>query len=467
MKKLSFVLIAVLGAIVLIGCPASATPDPSSTNGVLDSTFGIGGFVVDDGAAGGDPLGGPYNDYGYSIGLDSEGNIYVAGNSSNGTNTDMIVWKYNSDGIPDSGFGTNGIVVSQGAAGGDGGDGGSSITFDSDDNIYVTGSSYNGTDTDMVVWKYNSSGVLDTSFSGDGIVSNNNAAGGAAGTDSGAGIVLDSAGYICVTGRSYNGSNFDMATWKYSTGGLLYSDFNLSGNMSPGSSGIVISDNAAGGWLGDDQGNAIASDSNGNIYVAGQSKNEGYFDMVIWKYKSNGALDTNFGVDGIVVHNNAAGGDGNDYGYALALDSDGNIYVTGRSHNGYNFDTVIWKYNSSGSLDTSFDNDGLLVYPSGGAGEAIAVDSEGNIYVSGIIWYGTNADMIIWKYKSNGLPDTAFGNNGIVTHNNAAGGIEGHIYDFGFSIALDSADQIYVAGYGDSGSSATGENYDMVIWKYH
>jgi len=58
----------------------------------------------------------------------------------------------------------------------------------------------------------------------------------------------------------------------------------------------------------------------------------------------SGVLDSTFGGRGYVVHNNAAGGNGNDRGKSIYVDSSGKIYVTGESYNGSNYDMVIWRY---------------------------------------------------------------------------------------------------------------------------
>jgi hypothetical protein len=56
-----------------------------------------------------------------------------------------------------------------------------------------------------------------------------------------------------------------------------------------------------------------------------------------------GVLDTTFDSDGIVVHDNAAGGNSHDLGNSIYVDNTGKIYVTGTSY-GSNADMVIWKY---------------------------------------------------------------------------------------------------------------------------
>jgi uncharacterized delta-60 repeat protein len=78
-------------------------------------------------------------------------------------------------------------------------------------------------------------------------------------------------------------------------------------------------------------GNSIYVDSNGKIYVTGYSNSSSNYDMVIWRYNSNGTLDTSFGNNGIVVHHNAAGGNYDDGGNSIYVDNNGKIYVTGYS----------------------------------------------------------------------------------------------------------------------------------------
>lgn len=127
------------------------------------------------------------------------------------------------------------------------------------------------------------------------------------------------------------------------------------------------------------------------------------------------ALDTTFGDNnGIVVHHNAAGGNSFDNGQSIVQDSLDRLYVTGNSY-GSQHDMVIWRYTSAGNLDTTF------------GGDINPVD---------------------------GIPD------GFVVHHGAAGGIISQ--DYGRSITLDSVGRVYVAGW----STNAAGNVDMVIWRY-
>jgi len=206
---------------MLSGCGGGGT-NPSATVsvnpgalGILDTSFNNVGFVSHDSAAGGTGV-----DVAESVVIDANGKIVVAGYSSNGLNYDMTLWRYNSDGSLDTGFNGVGYVTHDGAAGGSGADAGVSVTIDANAKIVVAGYSFNGTDSDMTLWRYNSNGTLDTSFNTTGYVSHDNAAGGA-GNDRGNALVIDTDGKIVVAGYSSNGADFDMALWRYNSNGTL------------------------------------------------------------------------------------------------------------------------------------------------------------------------------------------------------------------------------------------------------
>jgi uncharacterized delta-60 repeat protein len=340
--------------------------------------------------------------------------------------------------------------------------------------IFVAGAGPNTnptiTRTSMYLWKYTAAGSPDTGFgnnSGIAIWDNPNGADSAA---SAYGVTLDSNGNIYVAGYTMDGlppnpapDVRQMAIWKFYPNGTPYTPFN--------NGGIVLKTGTLGG--NSDYGYDIAIDDLLNIYVTGMSAG----DMVVWKYDQNGALDTSFGGgNGYFSHGNAAGGNNLDGGYAISLDSGGNIYVTGHSvGSGTYDDMVVWKLTPDGELDTSFGGgDGFIVDASAAganssdAGRDIIVDDTGKIYVTGYssaidpIGTGTitHRDMVIWKLNNDGSFDNTFNSNGIVVDKSAAGG---SIYanDAGEGISLDSSGNIYVTGW-----SAGNVGNDIILWKY-
>ena len=174
----------------------------------------------------------------------------------------------------------------------------------------------------------------------------------------------------------------------------------------------------------------MAVDSSGNIYVTGYYDsnpttiynsdggtfgtlpNSGIYDVFITKYNTNGTAQWA----------TRLGGTGSDYGYSMAVDSSGNIYVTG-----YYDSNPTTIYNSDGgtfgTLTNSGSNDVFIVkYNTSGIaqwatrlggtgndiGNSVASDSSGNIYVTG--YYGSNPLTI---YNSNGGTFGTLTNSGI------------------------------------------------------
>ncbi|KJU87622.1 hypothetical protein MBAV_000186 [Candidatus Magnetobacterium bavaricum] len=307
------------------------------------------------------------------------------GSSVNSSGTmNMVIWRYNSDGTLDTTFGNNGSVISNGLA-----DFGFSMTIDSNQKILVTGLGFYSSDAiSMVIWRYNSNGTLDTTFGNNGKVVSNVADGGSAtggSVDMGASMAIDSNQKILVTGLSADSSdNYGMVIWRYNSNGTLDTTF--------GTNGIVVAD---GGSV--DIGHSITIDSNQKILVTGIGLNStSYKDMVIWRYNNNGTLDTTFGTNGIVVNSNAAGGDST--GGSITTDSSGRILVTGH---GKNFaggrDTLVWRYNSDGTLSSMSDLRSGAHGMNVDGGSSITIDSNGRILVTGATDLMGNANMTIWR----------------------------------------------------------------------
>ncbi len=321
------------------------------SNGNLCTNFGTGGMAHNN-------VGGGYSfDEGHSLTVDpSLGRILVTGNSWNDVGGyEMVTWCYDSNGNLCTNFGTGGIVVSDGAAGGYD-DEGHSLTVDpSSGRILVTGYGKNALgNNDVVIWCYDSNGNLCINFGtgGNGFVVSGIATGGD-GHDYGNSIALDSSHRILITGSSQFASNVspDMVIWRYLSIGILDTDpTNGFGPVDQGTGlrkGFVAYNSTEGMNLySDDGGMSITLDSSDRILVTGYGENltQGLTDMAIWRYLPDGTLDTDFGTGGIVTHNSAAGGGDFDVGNSITLDSLGRILVTGYSTAIGDQDMVIWRY---------------------------------------------------------------------------------------------------------------------------
>ncbi len=421
------------------------------SSGELDPTFYNSGFLALNNAAGGND-----DDFIYGIAKDYNDRIIAVGSSVNSLgNTDLVVWRFTSDGVLDTSFSGDGKMTHDNAAGGNSDDVGYGVAISGANEIYITGYSINGAgNRDMVVWKLTSSGALDTSFNTTGVFVHDGAAGGNL-QDQGQKIALMSNGSVVVAGFSdQNLTNRDMAVWKLTSSGALDTSFNTTG--------YVTDDGAAGG--NNEWANSLKIDASNNIYVAGQAETMATsFDMALWKFTTNGALDTSFNSTGIYTQGNIAGGNGIDVATDLVFDSEGSIYVSGYSLNSSgNNDMVVWKFNTSGTLNTDFNATGIVMFDVssvfGGAINDIAhsllIDSQGKIVVVGT----GNDDLVLWRFNTNGELDTSFNVDGFFSHDSAAGGFG---TDSGVSILQDPLNRLYIGGFSRNSSG----NFDAVIWR--
>lgn len=289
----------------------------------LDTGFNTTGFndAVPPGSTG--------DDVANAIAVDSQGRIVVAGYSVQGANGfDMAVWRFLPNGTLDTTFNGDGFYVTGTTAA----EMGRALVIDGSDNIYVAGSSGG----DISVWKLlGTTGNLDPSFNATGqyIYAS------AAGNDEAQAVTLDSSGRTVVAGFINNGADNDAFLLRLTPAGAPDASF--------GTSGIATFAALAGGTAGEDAFAALKIDAQGRIVAAGWSLGAGAngMDMALVRVTASGALDTSFAGDGIVTSHGAAGGTGDDFGTALAIDNQGRIVVTGYSVNGTgNFDMALWRY---------------------------------------------------------------------------------------------------------------------------
>jgi uncharacterized delta-60 repeat protein len=352
-----------------------------NADGTLDTSFGGTGTVTTDFGSG--------NDFGRSVALQADGKIVVAGYAFNGSNNDFALVRYNADGTLDTGFSGDGMLTT---AIGSGEDTAQSVTIQADGKILVAGVSHNGTNNDFALVRYNADGTLDTSFDGDGKLTTTIGTG----DDVATSITLQSDGKILVGGRSHNGTNDDFALVRYNADGALDTSFNGDGKLTTD----IGTDN--------DNGESVIVQTDGKILMVGDAKIGADTEIVLVRYDANGTLDASFDGDGIVT---TAIGPGDEKAMAVALQSDGKIVVTGESWNATDADIVIVRYNDDGSLDTSFDGDGIVttgIGPDEDIGLGVTVQPDGRILVSGYSHNGTDYDFSVLRYNSDGTLDIEF-----------------------------------------------------------
>jgi uncharacterized delta-60 repeat protein len=328
--------------------------------------------------------------------LQADGKIVAAGTSGS-ANPDFAVVRYNADGTLDTTFSSDGMVIT---AIGVQLDVCTSVALQADGKIVAAGFGLSGpSDPNFTLVRYNTNGTLDTTFDGDGMLMTSFNTG----TDTLAGIVLQADGKIVAAGQSTFGGTVDFALARFNTNGTLDSTF--SGN----------------GWLttaigtGTDRSAGLALQNDGKIVVAGFSYNGANDDFALARYNTDGTLDSTFDGDGKLT---TAIGTGADVIAGVVLQSDGKIVVAGSSFNGANDDFALARYNTDGTLDSTFDGDGKLTTAIGAGADvlkSIALQADGKIVVAGSSHNGANTDFALARYNIDGTLDTTFDGDGKFT----------------------------------------------------
>jgi hypothetical protein len=203
------------------------------------------------------------------------------------------------------------------------------------------------------------------------------------------------------------------------------------------------------GGSDDDRGQSISVDGNGNIYVTGTSYSTwgsplrpivGSSDAFVAKLTASGAL----------LWNTFLGGSSYDQGFGIVVDGSNNIYVTGVSAFSWGYELIPFQGGSADAFVAKLNANGLMLWNLflGGdkydQGNGIAVDSSGNIYVTGLSYsYWTLGNSINPFSGSQDAFVVKLNSSGALQWNTFLGG--GGI-DKGFSVAVDGSNNTYVSG---------------------
>lgn len=235
---------------------------------------------------------------------------------------------------------------------------------------------------------------------------------------------------------------------KWTTGLLLLiliSWYPISGDQT-----LDLSFNAPNGYALWHTGNAsqdrnleMAIQQDGKIIVGGYTNDSRQKDIQLLRYLPNGSPDLSFGQDGQVLFSGGSGKD--DYAFGITLDADQNILVTGREHNGKDTDLLLLRCKSDGNPDTSFANNGTVIYAgkSSGtdSGRGVTVQQDGKIVVCGEVNSSSHKELAVLRYTPNGTPDKTFASDGVFMLKT-----QGGMDSYGFATTVDLENRILVTG---------------------
>ncbi len=374
-----------------------------AADGDLDPTFGIGGQVTTD-----------FNhstDIANAVALQLDGKLVVVGQTytnNDYTGEDFAVARYNTNGSLDTTFGVNGKVTTDfpGLAAV-----ASSVVIQPDGKILVAGGAFpNFTFLgDFKIVRYNSNGSLDTTFGVGGIVTTSFPGQGSYAFA----LALQPDGKIIAAGTDFvnfssdDSSNTDFALERYNSNGTPDTTFGGDGQVTTDFDGF------------NDDAFSVLVQPDGKIVAVGSAKNPAtYYDFAAVRYLANGTIDTTFGVAGKVR---------TDFGHAdfdrarsAVLQPDGKIVAAGTAifNNTLSEPFALARYNSNGTLDTTFAGDGRLFIDFGSFDQtaySVFLQPDGKIVTAGYPnTESSDSDFLLARCNPDGSLDTTFGVNGEV-----------------------------------------------------
>ncbi len=271
-------------------------------------------------------------------------------------------------------------------------------------------------------------------------------------TDSGNAIAVGADGSIVVTGQTYS-TNFPSASTALSGNtDIFVSKLNAQG------SALLYTTLIGGG--SDEESYGLALDTQGNVWITGQSWSANFpADRLDQSYRGNGdTVVAKFGSTGALIHSGYLGLEVYDNGYGIAVDAQGDAYVTGDAAATYGPEAFVKKIKAdmSAVLYSAYFGAAKRGFDKGTSARAIAVDTAGNAFVTG----RTNARFS--EEDEGGLQpfctefdgiDCTFDDAMMIQLNVAGDSILYYTYlggngnDIGTAIAVDKEGNILVAGY--------------------
>jgi uncharacterized delta-60 repeat protein len=296
-------------------------------------------------------------------------------------------------------------------------DSGHAVVVQPDGKTLVVGTVDSGAgDLAFGIARYDPDGSLDPTFSDDGKQLTDFSAG----DDEANAVALDG-DKILVAGHSEN--NFAIA--RYDADGTLDSSFSGDGMET-----TVI---GSASW-----GEGVAVQADGKIVVGGAARDDGT-SFAVARYNDDGSLDLTFDDDGIQTTQTDPSLHGDeDWGHAVAIQADQKIVVAGESGS---YEFAVVRYDSDGSLDTSFSGDGIQTTAIGvrAGGTALAIGPDGIVVAGSATFDDESSDLAVVRYDASGEPDPTFSGDGVQTtrHGN---------YSYGNGLALQLDGRIVVGG---------------------
>jgi uncharacterized delta-60 repeat protein len=167
---------------------------------------------------------------------------------------------------------------------------------------------------------------------------------------------------------------------------------------------------------------SLVFQTDGKIIACGSYYNGITNQIALSRYFSDGAIDTSFGINGIVL--TPVGTNLENESNAVSVLNNGKIVVVGREwETTTGYDLAIVRYNTDGSLDSTFSGDGILIYDFNNfsyRASDVEIQTDSKIIIGGTIYDNSisgYSDYFVTRFDENGNIDLNFGTNGSMNYN--------------------------------------------------
>jgi uncharacterized delta-60 repeat protein len=381
-----------------------------AASGHLDPAFGGDGKVLTRFVGGGDAQ---------DMAIQADGEIVAVGRAGS-PDVDWALARFKNDGSLDRTFGRDGRVTThftrhfEFATG---------VAIQANGKIVAVG----GVDGRFGLARYRPNGILDPGFGGDGRVLTS-----FAGVEADpAAVAIRSDGKIVVLGTTTSLTCCprlgEFALARFNPDGTLDDSFGGNGKVTASLTGTY------------DTASDLAIQADGKVVAVGSG--DGQFEAA--RFTADGALDPSFDVDGIVLTDITIG---DDSASGVAVQDDGKIVVAGDAGFccEYTSSFALVRYETDGTLDTTFDGDGEAITdftPDDDSAADVAIQGDGRIVAGGSAGFnGSRSWFALARYEPDGTLDTSFNNDGMaMTSFDRA-------FDFARGMGIQTNGKIVLAG---------------------
>ncbi len=328
-----------------------------------------------------------------AVAVQPDGKIVIAGSTTDNTSLeeDLLLMRLNTDGSLDTSFSGDGFFSLNQAVSKEQLN---AVAIQSDGKILAAGITDQGIGVDvMQLIRLNADGTLDSTFDGDGLLTPY-----LTGSDYAADMALQPDGKIVIAGYTI-GANLNPFLVRLNPDGSVDNGFN--------GSGLIIVPALYRGWL-----SGLEIQPDGNIVAAGGIDSLTGTELFIMRVQPNGSFDLSFDGDGMSVVDLFST---DEWVESIALQPDGKIVLTGQGWGASQWELFAARLLSDGSLDTGFSGDGNYRLSKPSAGHDVLVMPDGDILLAGAPQGGALQGMLLIRLDAGGEPVAAYGSAGLRT----------------------------------------------------